>query len=115
MLTKKRVQRPRSLMAEKQLKFILPFSSQIAIITTSHISNARLVELVDTLGLEPSARAWGFESLTGHHRTVIAYVGYKKPGLAPWLFFCLQVLIRLVVTEVTHGLKKKTDLEWLRH
>ncbi|ACP25170.1 hypothetical protein NGR_c13900 [Sinorhizobium fredii NGR234] len=31
-------------------------------------SVARLVELVDTLGLGPSARAWGFESLTGHHR-----------------------------------------------
>lgn len=30
-------------------------------------SPARLVELVDTLGLGPSARAWGFESLTGHH------------------------------------------------
>lgn len=31
--------------------------------------SARLVELVDTLGLGPSARAWGFESLTGHQRS----------------------------------------------
>ncbi len=33
-------------------------------------SVARLVELVDTLGLGPSARAWGFESLTGHQRDI---------------------------------------------
>ena len=25
------------------------------------------MELVDTLGLGPSAKAWGFESLIGHH------------------------------------------------
>ena len=79
-------------MAEKPLNFILPNCPLIH--HNHHLThiNARLVELVDTLGLEPNARAWGFESLTGHHRyCCIAYVRFKKPGLAPWLFFCLKI------------------------
>ena len=50
----------------------------------SYIS-ARLVELVDTLGLEPSAQAWGFESLTGHHKMYERI--FKAPALRQGLFF----------------------------
>jgi hypothetical protein len=50
----------------------------------SLISDAQLVELVDTLGLEPNARAWGFESLTGHHK--LSW-NFKSLGLAPGAFF----------------------------
>ena len=39
--------------------------------------DAQLVELVDTLGLEPNARAWGFESLTGH-QLFPKGISYKK-------------------------------------
>ncbi len=51
--------------------------------------DARLVELVDTLGLEPSAQAWGFESLTGHHKMYER--SFKAPALRQGLFF-YQVL-----------------------
>jgi hypothetical protein len=50
----------------------------------SYIS-ARLVELVDTLGLEPSAQAWGFESLTGHHKMYVRI--FKALVLRRGLFF----------------------------
>ena len=53
--------RPRFLQYQKPLTYLV----------------AQLVELVDTLGLEPNARAWGFESLTGH-QLFPKGISYKK-------------------------------------
>ena len=42
-----------------------------------------MVELVDTLVLEASARASEFESRLGHHITECSLVWLKAPGLGP--------------------------------
>ena len=75
------MRRPKNLeRAEKQPKFRIslakfrPFPHYQTPLT---YLVAQLVELVDTLGLEPNARAWGFESLTGH-QLFPKGISYKK-------------------------------------